>query len=87
MKSKDNNCAIAIFTNSLHKKVQPNILRKKLGLEINTPVDVDQLDLLIDYFQCDVALYRQTDTIKLIKRTDKYENKIEILLDKKTIIG
>ena len=83
MKSKDHNCAIAIFTNALNKKVNPNHLRKELGLEINTHITVDQLDLLIDYFKCDVTLYKQKDSCEMIKRTDRHEKKIEILLDNK----
>ena len=62
----DNNCAIAMFTNILKIKVQPNKFREKLGLELQTYINVDQLDLLVDYFKCDICLYVLKNKFEII---------------------
>ena len=80
LKSSNNNCAIAMFTNTLKIKVQPNTLRKHLGLELNTFISVEQLDLLVDYFKCDITLYALKDKFEIIKNTNKYDNKFEAFI-------
>ena len=83
LKSKlsDNNCAIAMFTNILKIKVQPNKLREQLGIELNTYINVNQLDLLVDYFKCDILLYVLKDTFEIVKNTNRYDKKFEAYLE------
>ena len=38
----------------LKKKYLPNKVREKLNIPLNTPITVDQLDKLVDYFNCDI---------------------------------
>jgi len=57
LKSSNNNCGIACFTNSLKVKTQPNKLRGKLGLELGKNINIyDDMDKLIDHFNCDVQI-------------------------------
>ena len=54
LKTKDQNCGVMCFTNMLKKKYLPNKVREKLNIPLNTPITVDQLDKLVDYFNCDI---------------------------------
>ena len=57
------------------------ILRKILSLEYDTFITVEQLDILIDHFKCDITLYTLKDKMEIIKNTNKYDIKFEAFLD------
>ncbi len=75
LKSKNNNCAFAMFTNQLKQKIQPDIIRKQLAIPLNTHISLMQLDKLVDHFKCDIRIY--DNNIRIIKDTNKYDRKIE----------
>ena len=83
LKTKDQNCGIVCFTNMLKRKDLPNKVREKLNIPLNTPISIDQLDKLVDYFNCDIKLYIKTNSegIKLIKQTNRYDKVIEMYLN------
>ena len=83
LKTKDQNCGIVCFTNMLKRKDLPNKVREKLNIPLNTPISIDQLDKLVDYFNCDIKLYIKTTSegIKLIKQTNRYDKVIEMYLN------
>ena len=81
LKSTNNNCAIAMFTNFLKIKIQPNKLRELLKLEFNTPIKYEQLELLVNHFKCDISLYIKNESgLQLIKHTNKYDKHFEAFL-------
>ena len=83
LKSKDDNCAFAMFTNQLKLKINANNLREKLGIELHTPINMnEQLDKLIDHFECDVKLYMDVESgFRIVKQTNKFDKCIEIFLN------
>ena len=80
LKTSDNNCAISIFTNSLKVRLHANNLRETLGLELHTFITIEQLDILVDHFKCDICLYTLKDTFEIIKNTSRNDKKIEAFL-------
>ena len=82
MKSKDNNCSIVCFTNQLKRKEKPNTVRERLNIPLRTSITIEQLELLVDYFKCDIKLYTKTsEGLKLIKQTNRYDKLIELYLE------
>ena len=78
--SSNNNCAIAMFIKTMKLKIKANTARTALGLELNTFIGVDQLDMLVDYFKCDIILYILKDKFEIVKQTNKYNHHFEAFL-------
>ena len=83
LKTSNNNCAIGLFTNQLKIKLKsPDYLRDQLKIEKGTFITRDQLDLLVDYFKCDITLYEMKKTFEVTKITNRHSRRIEAYLSK-----
>ena len=67
--------------NTLKRKDLPNKVRERLNIPLKTPITLDNLDKLIDYFKCDIKLYTKTsDGIVITKQTNRHDKVIELYL-------
>ena len=82
--SSHNNCGIAISTNSLRIKLQPNTLRKNCNIPLYEKLTFEHMEKLSSFFHNDICIYKQIDNgFNIVFETNMFtdKNKIETYLD------
>ena len=82
-KSKNNNCAFIAFKEFLGIKrgETPDKIRSKLGFQPKAEIKVDDMIKLVDYYQCDVAVWQKLeDRFDKLLETNKFNRRLELYL-------
>jgi hypothetical protein len=81
--AKNNNCLIACFIKALElkgNKVKPDIVRQKVGLNLNEMIETKDIHLIADYFDCGFMVMNELGTKPLLVHNLYKEVIVQLLL-------